>query len=118
MKKLILALSCGGAALSISASAFAGGDAARGAELAKKYNCASCHGADYKTPIDPSYPKLAGQHADYLQHALVAYKRGNKGISGRSNPIMAGMAQPLSDQDMADISVYLQSLPGPLVVRK
>ncbi|ALK98897.1 cytochrome C [Massilia sp. WF1] len=117
MNKLILALSCT-AALTVSASAFAGGDGARGAELAKKYNCASCHGVDYKSPIDPSYPKLAGQHADYLVHALTSYQRGNKGISGRNNPIMAGMAQPLSDQDKADIAAYLQSLPGPLVVRK
>jgi len=114
MKNLLLALMCG----AMSMSAVAGGDITRGAELARKYNCASCHGADYKTPIDPSYPKLAGQHADYLAHSLHAYKRGNKSISGRNNPIMAGMAQPLSDQDMADISVYLQSLPGPLVVRK
>jgi cytochrome c553 len=45
MNKLILALSCT-AALMVSASAFASGDTARGAELAKKYNCASCHGAD------------------------------------------------------------------------
>jgi cytochrome c553 len=117
MNKLILALTCA-AALAASGSAFAGGDTARGAELTKKYNCASCHGADYKTPIDPSYPKLAGQHADYLVHALVSYKRGNKGISGRNNPIMAGMAQPLSDRDMLDIATYLSELPGPLVTRK
>jgi cytochrome c553 len=117
MNKLILSL-CGAAALTLSASAFAGGDAARGAELAKKNNCASCHGADYKTPIDPSYPKLAGQHADYLVHALTAYQRGDKTMNGRNNPIMAGMAQPLSDRDKADIAAYLQSLPGPLVVRK
>lgn len=117
MNKLILALSCA-AALSVSASAFASGDTARGAELAKKYNCASCHGADYKSPIDPSYPKLAGQHADYLVHALTAYQRGDKVMNGRNNPIMAGMAQPLSDRDKADIAAYLHSLPGPLVVRK
>ena len=117
MNKIILALSAA-AALSVSASAFASGDAARGAELAKKNNCASCHGADYKTPIDPSYPKLAGQHADYLVHALTAYKRGDKVMNGRNNAIMAGMAQPLSDRDMADIGAYLQSLPGPLVIRK
>ena len=43
MNKLILALTCA-AVLSASGSAFAGGDAARGAELTKKYNCASCHG--------------------------------------------------------------------------
>jgi cytochrome c553 len=39
-------------------------------------------------------------------------------MNGRNNPIMAGMAQPLSDRDMVDIAAYLQSLPGPLVVRK
>jgi cytochrome c553 len=114
MNKLLIALLLG----AVSVSASAGGDSSRGAELTKKYNCASCHGADYKTPIDPSYPRLAGQHADYLAHALTSYKRGNKSISGRNNPIMAGMAQPLSDRDMADIAAYLQSLPGPLVVSK
>ena len=39
-----------------------------------KGNCASCHGANFNTPIDPSYPKLAGQHADYLYVALKAYQ--------------------------------------------
>jgi cytochrome c553 len=39
-------------------------------------------------------------------------------MNGRNNAIMAGMAQPLSDRDMADIGAYLQSLPGPLVIRK
>jgi cytochrome c553 len=116
MKKLILALSV--LSLSVPVCAFAAGDAANGAALAKKYNCASCHGADYKTPIDPSYPKLAAPHADYLAHALTAYKRGDKVMNGRNNAIMAGMAQPLSDKDMADIAAYLQSLPGPLVIRK
>jgi cytochrome c553 len=118
MNKLIVALSLGAAAFALSGQALASGNAANGAELAKKYNCASCHGADYKTPIDPSYPKLAGQHADYLVHALTAYKRGNKASNGRSNPIMAGMAQPLSDRDMADIAAYLQSLPGTLVTKR
>ena len=70
-------------------SAFAAGNVANGEALAKKYNCAACHGADYNKPIDPSYPKLAGQHADYLEQALVAYKRG-AGANGRNNPIMSG----------------------------
>ena len=118
MNKLIVALTLGAASLSLSSQALASGDAANGAALTKKYNCASCHGADFKTPIDPSYPKLAGQHADYLVHALTAYKRGNKVANGRSNPIMAGMAQPLSDRDMADIAAYLESLPGPLVTKR
>ncbi len=115
MKRTMLALAFG--ALSMNALA-ASGDAVNGEALAKKYNCASCHGADYKTPIDPTYPKLAGQHADYLKHALTAYKRGGKVVNGRNNAIMAGMAQPLSDKDMADIAAYLHGLPGPLVVRR
>jgi cytochrome c553 len=113
MKKLITALFCG----AISFNAFAGGDVAKGEALAKKYNCASCHGADYDKPIDPSYPKLAGQHADYLVHALTAYKRGS-GANGRNNPIMSGMAAPLSDRDMKDISAYLASLPSSLAIHR
>jgi cytochrome c553 len=114
MKKLMMGL----VAASVSLTAFAAGDIANGEALAKKYNCASCHGADYKTPIDPTYPKLAGQYDDYLVHALAAYKRGGTRLNGRNNPIMAGMAQPLSDRDMVDISAYLASLPGPLVTRR
>jgi cytochrome c553 len=119
MKTTTIALFCAAASLSVSLSAHAAGDKARGAELAtKKYTCTSCHGADFKSPIDPTYPKLAGQHADYLAHALTSYQRGNKAIIGRANPIMAGMAAPLSDQDKLDIAAYLESLPGPLVTRK
>ncbi|WP_020651961.1 c-type cytochrome [Massilia niastensis] len=112
MKKLISALAVGAVCLNASAA-----DVSRGEALAKKYNCASCHGADYSKPIDPSYPKLAGQHADYLTHALRAYKRG-AGANGRTNPIMAGQVQPLSNQDMADIGAYLASLPSNLVVSR
>ena len=117
MKKLIIALALGAVSASVATFA-AAADVKRGEELAKKYNCASCHGADYNKPIDPSYPKLAGQHADYLAHALVAYKRGGDKANGRSNPIMAGQVQPLSNQDMVDIGAYLASLPSQLVVRK
>ena len=113
MKKLIIALALGAVAFQASAA-----DVKRGEELTKKYNCASCHGADYNKPIDPSYPKLAGQHADYIAHALNAYKRGGDQANGRSNPIMAGFAKPLSNQDMIDIGAYLASLPSQLVVRK
>ncbi|MGI4717911.1 MAG: c-type cytochrome [Janthinobacterium lividum] len=115
MNKPLLAL-VATACLGASTTAFAA-DVSKGEALAKKYNCASCHGADYNKPIDPSYPKLAGQHADYLTHALRAYKRG-AGSNGRTNPIMAGQVQPLSNQDMADIGAYLASLPSNLVVTK
>ena len=113
MKKLIAALFFG----AVSMSAIAGGNVTNGEALAKKYNCAACHGADYNKPIDPSYPKLAGQHADYLKQALVTYKRGS-GAYGRNNAIMSGQVQALSTKDMADIAAYLHSLPGSLVLKR
>lgn len=112
MKKIFALL-----AVALSANAFAGNIEA-GKAAAQKYNCASCHGADYNSPIDPSYPKLAGQHADYLEHALKAYQRGINSANGRGNAIMAGMAKPLSAKEIKDISAYLASLKGSLVLRK
>src|SRR4051812_15548470 len=106
MKKLIIALFC-----FASFNAVAGGNIAAGEALAKKYNCAACHGADFNKPVDPSYPKLAGQHADYLVHALTAYKRGDA-PNGRGNAIMVGQAKPLSSNDIKDLAAYLHSLPG------
>jgi len=118
MNKLIVALALGAATL--SGQVLASGNAANGAALLnnKDSTCTSCHGTDYKTPLDPSYPKLAGQHADYLAHALKAYKRGTKAANGRDNPIMALQVQKLSDRDIADIAAYLASLPGPLVTKR
>ena len=115
MQRIVFSMVLGAlGALGASASA---ADVARGAALAKTHNCASCHGADFNKPIDPSYPKLAGQHADYLTTALRAYKRG-AGPNGRVNPIMAALVQPLSNRDMADLGAYLGSLPGQLVTKK
>ena len=113
MKKMIIALFCG----LVSLSAVAGGNVANGEQLAKKNGCAACHGANFSTPIDPSYPKLAGQHAEYLEHALKAYKRGD-GNNGRNNAIMGGQVKALSNSDMADIAAYLHSLPSELVLKR
>ena len=115
MKKMIALLGVLLAGVSLNAVA---GNAEAGKAAVAKYNCASCHGADYNSPVDPSYPKLAGQHADYLEHALKAYQRGASAANGRGNAIMGGMAKPLSKQDISDIAAYLSSLPGSLVVRK
>ncbi|UOD31367.1 cytochrome c [Massilia violaceinigra] len=113
MKKLMIALFCG----AVSLSATAGGNIANGEALVKKYNCASCHGADFTKSTDPSYPKLAGQHAEYLKHALIAYKRG-EGPNGRNNAIMGGFAKPLSNKEIDDIAAYLHSLPSGLVLQR
>lgn len=107
---LALTLLCG--------AALASGDIDAGKAAAAKYNCAACHGADFKSPIDPSYPKLAGQHKDYLQHALVAYQRGADGPNGRANAIMGAQAKALSHDDVNNLAAYLHSLPTTLVLEK
>jgi cytochrome c553 len=102
----------------VALSASAAGNVEAGKAAAEKYNCFACHGKDYNTPIDPTYPKLAGQHKDYLEHALIAYKRGGDGPNGRGNAIMGAQVKPLSNQDIQNISAYLNSLRGSLVLRK
>ncbi len=84
------------------------------AELIKRGNCTSCHGANFSKPIDGSYPKLAGQHRDYLYQALVAYQTDNNPQVGRKNPIMMGMARPYTHPELKVIADYLASLPGEL----
>lgn len=106
------------AASAMSLNAAAADRIAAGKAAAEKYNCASCHGADYNTPIDPSYPKLAGQHYDYLEVAMVAYQRGGDAANGRSNAIMQAQVKPLSREEIRNIAAYLNSLPGDLVLRK
>ena len=117
MKTIIsLVLAC------VSALAFSGvsaaDDIAAGKALTQKYSCAACHGADFNSPVDPSYPKLAGQHKNYLEFALVGYQRGSAGANGRSNAIMGSQIKSLSRQDIKNIAAYLHSLPGSLVLRK
>lgn len=107
-----------GAALSTAGVAVAG-DVEAGKELAtKKYVCTSCHGANFATPIDPSYPKLAGQYEDYLRHTLIAYQKGDHPTFGRNNAVMASQAKPLSGKEIDDISAYLASLPRSVVLRR
>jgi cytochrome c553 len=84
------------------------------AELLKKGNCASCHGENLSKPIDPSYPKLAGQHADYLYVALKAYQTEKNPQVGRNNAIMMGMTKPFTPTELKLLSAYIASMPGEL----
>ena len=84
------------------------------AKLLAKANCESCHGKNFSAPIDPSYPKLAGQHADYLYVALKAYQTDGNPQIGRSNAIMMGMARPFTHAEIKSLAKYLSSLPGEL----
>jgi cytochrome c553 len=80
----------------------AGGDAARGAELAS--DCAGCHGDDGKG--DEDIPGLAGMDAAEHAKKLADYK------SGAVDSEMADYVGDLSEQDMSDLAAYYATLPG------
>lgn len=68
--------------------------------------CASCHGADGNSPA-PNFPKIGGQPRTYLEKALKDYKTGE-----RKDPVMAGMAAPLSEEDIENLAFYYSSQSG------
>lgn len=86
------------------------------ASLLQKGACISCHGANFAKPIDPSYPKIAGQHADYLTVALKSYKTEGLAKVGRANGIMGGIAKQFSNAEMKEMAKYIGSLDGDLQV--
>ncbi|MBI5278500.1 MAG: c-type cytochrome [Burkholderiales bacterium] len=86
------------------------------AELYAKGNCAACHGKNLSTPIDPSYPKIGGQHADYLFVALKSYKQDNNHAVGRSNGVMGAIAKQFSTAELKALANYVSTLDGELSV--
>ena len=74
--------------------------------------CAACHGEDGNSPV-PDYPRLSGQHADYLAKALRDYKSGL-----RKNPIMAGFAGALSKDDIDNLAAYFNAQPAAVSTRQ
>lgn len=86
------------------------------AALLQKGGCASCHGANFSKPSDPAFPKLAGQHADYLYVALKAYQTHNNAQIGRTNPVMNGMTASFTPAQLKQMAKYIGSLPGELQV--
>jgi cytochrome c553 len=92
--------------LVLAAPAAFAGDVEAGKQ--KSVTCQACHGPDGKG-TNPMYPVIAGQYEDYLVHALKAYRDGS-----RKNAIMAGLAAPLSDEDIKDLAAYYASMPSAL----
>ncbi len=85
--------------------------------------CTSCHGPNFSSPIDGSYPKLAGQHADYLFAALKAYGTDGNANVGRATATMRSQVVQEADgkkkptftpAELKQIAAYLSSLPGEL----
>jgi len=80
------------------------------AALLQKGGCVSCHGANFSKPSDPAFPKLAGQHSDYLYVALKSYQTQNNPQVGRANPVMSGMAAPFTHAQLKQLAKYIGSL--------
>jgi cytochrome c553 len=87
---------------------------AKAAELITKGGCVGCHGENFSKPLAPTYPKIAGQHADYVFVALKAYKTNDKPMMGRGNPIMGGIAKQFSNAELKVLADYVGSLQGEL----
>ncbi|WP_296442635.1 c-type cytochrome [Rhodoferax sp. UBA5149] len=87
---------------------------AQAAALVAKGGCVACHGDSFSKPIDPSYPRIAGQHADYLFVALKSYKSEGHATWGRANPIMGGIAKQFSNDELKELAKYVSSLPSEL----
>ena len=101
MKTTATALLCAALAVALPAAA---ADVNAGAAKAKEV-CAACHGMDGNSQ-QPDYPKLGGQHADYLAKSLRDYKSG-----ARKNAIMAGFAAALTKQDIDNLAAYYAQQP-------
>lgn len=86
----------------VSSAAWAAGDIDAGKQ--KSAACVVCHGTDGNS-VNPQWPKIAGQAADYIKKHLRLFKQ-NK----RINPLMNPQAAALSEQDMDDIAVYYESM--------
>ena len=104
MKKLVIA-----AVLAAAAGAAHAGNPEAGKE--KSRTCAACHGPDGNS-VAADFPKLAGQHYDYLVKSLRDYKSG-----ARKNAIMAPLVANLSERDFEDLAAFYSEQRG-LVVRK
>ncbi len=78
-----------------------GGDAAVG--QSKAAICAACHGADGNSMV-PQWPKLAGQHAAYLERQALLIKSGARPV-----PEMVGIVGSMSEQDFSDLAAFFAS---------
>ena len=101
MKAILFVTGC---ALAAAASPALAGDAAAGKEKAS--TCAACHGPDGNSTT-PDFPRLAGQHYDYLLRAIGEYKAG-----ARKNPVMMPMVEKLTRRDMEDLAAYFSDQKG------
>lgn len=90
-----------------SEEAHAKADPAKGKLIAETV-CVACHGADGNSAISAN-PNLAGQVEEYIYKQLKNFKAVDGKPAARNNPIMGGMAAPLSDEDMKNVAAWFAS---------
>ena len=95
--------------LAFAGSAVADGNVENGSKLSQEKICHTCHGADGNKTVDAQYPRLAGQYADYLAKTLREYRSGS-----RVNLVMAGIAKPLTDEEIDDLAAFYEQQKGDL----
>jgi cytochrome c len=82
--------------------------AADGPTLFVKKTCVACHGKDAKSPILPTYPKLAGQSADYAYNQMNDIKSGAR--NNGQTAAMKGIMHLVSDEEIRTIANWLATL--------
>ncbi len=78
----------------------------KGTPPEKAGTCVACHG-EGGISVAANWPSLAGQHKDYLEHALNEYKGGL-----RKDPIMGSQAINLKPEEMRELAAYFSSQSG------
>jgi cytochrome c553 len=91
-------------AIQVQAESLVDGSAEAG--KIKAITCTACHGPEGNS-ANAMWPNIAGQNAPYIQSQLTAFKDGS-----RMDPVMSSQAMLLSDEDIADLAVYFESLPA------
>src|SRR5574343_642932 len=103
-RSLLLSLVLAAGAVQAEEKAAAQPDLTKAKQTAEQV-CGACHGVDGNSQI-PTNPKLAGQHAEYLNKQLNNFKSDGGKPAERANPVMGGMAAPLSDDDIKGLAAY------------
>lgn len=88
-----------GLLLAVATSASAAGDATAGQTKASTV-CVACHGLDGNS-VNPEWPSIAGQHANYIIKQVKAFRAGE-----RVNALMSPIAMTLTDQEIEDVAAY------------
>jgi len=71
--------------------------------------CIACHSPSGTGNGPAGYPALGGQHAEYTEKQLLAYRNGERD-SGTNATIMQGVAAALSDKEIKALANYISGL--------